>query len=178
MTLDPVLVWIIRIALGLLFGVAAWHKLSDGRRFAATLERYRLLPAWAVRPAAVGLPVLELGIALGLWLDFTANAAAAAAMSLLGLYTLAMVVNLRRGRRDLDCGCLGPSRKTPVHGGLVARNLALMGAAVAAALPMGQRALGWVDFATLGCALIVIGLLWSAAQQLTANALPRGGDLG
>jgi len=38
---------------------------------------------------------------------------------LLALYTLAVVVNLARGRREIDCGCFGPAARQPLSAALV-----------------------------------------------------------
>lgn len=178
MTLDPVITWLVRIGLALLFASAAWHKSVDRQGFAASVDRYRLLPTWATRPVATALPALEIAVALGLLHGWTVKPAVALAVSLLGLYTVAMVINLRRGRRDLDCGCFGPSMRTPVHWGLVARNAALITATLAVALPSGDRTLGWVDLATLVCALIAGTLLWRAAGRLSTNSARLKGHLG
>src|SRR5262249_62189213 len=104
----PVFDLIIRAALGLLFVVAAWHKLRDPRRFAATLGEYHLVPARFAPAAAACVVLAELGtvVALVRWPRGGATAAAA----LLAVYGAAIAVHLARGPRHIDCGCGGAAR--------------------------------------------------------------------
>lgn len=172
MTVDPVIALSLRLALALLFGVAAAHKLRDSQRFEATMRAYRLLhPAIAI-PFAKLLPGLEIALALGLLLASTHEAAAAAAALVLTLYSLAIGINLHRGRRSIDCGCFGTSARVPLSGGLLARNLGLITAALASMLPVRPRALVWVDGMTVLTAVVGLALLWAAAQRL-AQTEPR-----
>lgn len=172
MSLDPALTWTLRAALSLLLGWAAWHKLRDVGAFAAAVDDYRLLPpVWTV-PLAAGLPALECGLAVGLWLPGVAPLAALGCAVLLGLYAGAMAMALRGGRRDVDCGCAGPARQQSVRPALVARNLVLVGAASLAALPAGPRTLGWVDGLTIAAATLAGACLYLAIDGLLANG-PR-----
>jgi Methylamine utilisation protein MauE len=117
---------VLRIALALLFTLAALHKLRDRRRFDGIVLAYRLGPPRLVLRAARLLPALEGVIAAGL--IFTPTPAAVAAATLFAGYGLAMTINLARGRRDIDCGCgEAPER---LSGWLVARNAVLAAAAL------------------------------------------------
>ncbi len=154
MTLDPLLHLVITASLVLLFMTAARHKFRAGARFAGTLGAYGLLPDSLVGAFARGLPVLELAVAVFLLLPATRPWAAAAAAGLLGIYGLAMLVNLWRGRSQIDCGC----GETPqaLSGWLVARNLALLVAALALTLPARPLVFGVGSAVVL---LILTGLL-------------------
>jgi len=167
--MDPVFDLIIRAALGVLFVVAAWHKLRDPRRFAATLGEYRLLPA-RFAPAAAGCVVLaELGavVALLLW----PRGGAAAAAALLAVYASAIAVNLARGRRHIDCGCAGPAARREISAWMVARNAVVAVAALAAAvLPMEARELVWLDACTIVAATALLAACWSATDHLVTLA--------
>jgi len=168
--IDPLPVLVARGALALLFAFAARHKLRDIDAFRRALEGYELLPSlWAV-PAGALLIAGELGIAVGLCLPRVAPAASVAAALLLGLYGWAIAINLRRGRRDLDCGCGGPARRQTISAWLVWRNGLLAVVALAAALPPSSRALTWLDGGTLLAAVGALALLYAAADGLLANA--------
>lgn len=168
--LDPVFAWILRLALAILFSAAALHKLRDLQAFAATVRDYRLLPEVLAGPAAAALVATEaLGCAaiLAAPLD---PIGPLAALLLLGLYTAAIGANLARGRRDIDCGCLGPARRKMLSPRLLGRNavfatgplLLLMGA-----LP---RALSFVDvISILGGAAVVV-LLFASLDELGSSA--------
>ena len=111
-------------------------------------------------------------MAAGLLVRPLAASAALAAAALLVVYAGAMLVNLWRGRRDIDCGCAGPARRQPLGAGLVARNGVLVAAALAAALPGTARSLTWLDASTIAFASGALALLYVAVEGLLANA-PR-----
>ncbi|MBW1832706.1 MAG: methylamine utilization protein MauE [Myxococcales bacterium] len=175
--IDPVIELSVCFALALLFAAAAWHKASDRLRFGAVVGAYKLLPSWLVAPAARLLPLLETSIAVGLLYPPSRDAAAFAAIPLLALYTLAISVNIARGRRDIDCGCFAASARVPLSSWLVVRNIILIVAACALLLPTRARTLIWVDGLTVVTALITLSLLWTAGQRL-ANTGPSLRRLG
>jgi hypothetical protein len=90
---------------------------------------------------------------------------------LLAVYAGAMGINLLRGRRDLDCGCMGPGARSPVGAGLIVRNLILMTAALVAGFaPVHPRTLAWVDFLTVPLAIAVLAALYAALERVLALA--------
>ncbi len=172
MTIDPAMLLVLRGALCALFVTTATHKLRDVGAFHAAVQGYRLLPQDWTLPAAAGLIAVEAGLAVALWLPGVAPVAALAAAALLLLYAAAIQVNLRRGRHHLDCGCSGAAQRQPIRAALVVRNAGLALAAVAAALPAGDRGLAWLDAVTIAGAVAVLALLYVAADGLLAGA-PR-----
>jgi hypothetical protein len=167
--MDPAVQLIVRGALALLFGWAAAHKLRDVAGFRAALEGYDLLARrWAV-PAGALLIASEVGVAAGLLLPRVAPLAALAGAALLVLYAVAIAVNLRRGRRDIDCGCGGPAGRQTISGGLVVRNGVLALAALGSAAPAHARSLTWVDGPTIVAALATVALLYTAVDGLLLN---------
>lgn len=176
MSLDPAVLWLLRIALSLLLARAAAHKLADVGAFRRTFEAYGIVPpAWSVAAGAV-LIALECGLATGLWLPRVAPWAALGCAVLLAVYGGAMALNLARGRRDLDCGCAGPAHRQPISPLLVARNALLVTLALAAALPAGGRPLGWLDALTIAGGVAVLACCYLAADDLLAVA-PRAAAL-
>lgn len=161
---DPALSLIVYWSLALLLGAAAAHKLSNWHDFRAVLASYRLLGAPLVTTASVTLIVVEAGIAAGLVLRVPGAAAAAA--GLLALYAAAMAVNLLRDRRLMDCGCGG--RRQPLSWALVARNILLTGMVLVPLAPEGERVLGWLDYVTAVGGVMVLSLLYLAADTLLA----------
>lgn len=175
--IDPVIQLSARLALALLFGAAAWHKLADRRRFEATVRRYELGPAWAVPWVSRLLPPCEIALSVGLLFGATRHAAAAGSVALLAVYAAAVGINLRRGRRDLDCGCFAWSARTPVGPWLLRRNLGLAALACLVLLPSRPRSLIWVDWATIATTLVASVLLFVAVDRL-ANTGPAWRELG
>jgi uncharacterized membrane protein YphA (DoxX/SURF4 family) len=170
LAIDPVVAFTLRASLALLFALASFHKASRPRDFTSTLAGYRIVPE---RAAAVLTPLiflLEAGIAAGLLVPGAAAPAAVASGILLCVYSVAIATNLARGRRHIDCGCLGPRARQPLSGWLLARNAALIGAAALAALPPGARTLVWVDAVSVLGAVLVLGLLFAATNALLATS--------
>jgi Methylamine utilisation protein MauE len=166
--MDPVIDLTLRAALGLLFAVAAAHKLRDPRRFAATLAEYRVLPAGLAGAASALLVALELAVVAALVVDRRLGLAGAAA--LLGLYAGAMATNLARGRRHIDCGCAGPAARRTISGWLVVRNVVLACVALAGLAPIAPRVLLWIDGFTVVAATAAVAACWTAADRLLALA--------
>jgi hypothetical protein len=101
--------------------------------------------------------------------------AALGAVALLVLYSVAIAINLVRGRREIDCGCFGPAARVPLSGGLVARNALLIGAAALVSLPVGARPLVWVDAFSVIVVVAVTTILWISFWRLSETArLQRG----
>lgn len=169
-TLDPAVRLTVHGVLSALFLWAAVHKLRDMPSFRTALANYELLPQRCVAPCAALLVATELGVAVTLWLPRLAAPAAVAAAGLLALYAGAIIVNLARGRRHIDCGCAGTARHQPLSSGLAARNAALVVVALVSALPAASRPLTWIDGATVAFGTVTLIFLYAAVDGLMANA--------
>jgi peroxiredoxin len=152
-----------RCGLALVFAVAAAGKLADrgGSRQAA---RDFGMSERVATPAATLLPLVELGIAVGLVPAGTAQAAAAAASALLVVFAGAIGVSLVRGRRP-DCHCFGRLHSAPVGGWALGRNVALAAIAVLVVLQPAVRPT-WTELGAGGIALLVAGQAVLAVQLL------------
>ena len=116
-----------RVCVGLVFIVAAAQKAQHWRIFSAVVANYRLLPGWAVAPVAILLPPVELLVGILLLSAQFAPFGAEAGIALLGLFAVAMAINLRRGRSQIDCGCGHAFLKQTLNWTLVGRNAGLAG---------------------------------------------------
>lgn len=166
---DPVWVHGAAALLALLLVHAGLVKLRAVAWFRGVVADYRLLPQRLELPAAIGLPLLELLAGVALLLPVSRGPAALLAAVLFGAYALAMAVNLRRGRRDVDCGCGGRDAVMPLSWWLVARNGVLVlicGLAAVPPEPPLPGAAGWLGVA----GLVVVGLVLHAlVTELAAN---------
>ncbi len=182
--LDPVLRIALRTALSLLFLWAAAHKLRDVGGFHVALAGYELLPQGAVRVFTAVIVAAEGLIGVGLLGSLggreagagIGRSAAVAATGLLCLYSGAIVINLRRGRRHIACGCAGAAHRQLLSSGLVVRNGVLGTLALMTALPAASRHLTWVDTVTVGAAVTTLALLYTAIDGLVGVA-PRSAGL-
>ena len=165
---DPIAVGVIVGALALVMFAAAWHKFSEPEEFVGALAAYRLLPEVAVWPAARLLPVIEVVLGIGVLVPVTRPVATLGLASLVLLYAVAIAINLARGRRSIDCGCGGAAH--PLSWGLVARNLVISAAAIAAGRPTLERELNWIDALTIVLGVLAFYALYMMADELLRQA--------
>lgn len=174
--MDPVLQLSLRVAFALLLASAARHKLGDPQRFRAVLAAYELLPPRVVAAVAPGVGAMEALLAAGLLFGLLLPWTAAAVSLLMLTYAAAIEVNVRRGRTDIDCGCMGPASRVPLGRELVARNLVLALAAAALAVPAVTRNSVWLDAVGFLATVAALTLLWLAGERMLVLA-PRAAFL-
>ncbi|OYQ29563.1 hypothetical protein CHU93_07550 [Sandarakinorhabdus cyanobacteriorum] len=169
MALDPTLLLSVRFGAALLFATAAWHKVVGWPRITGVIAAYRLAPERASTVIAALLVGLEIGAALAAALSPVGLYGAAA---LLLLYAGAIGLNMWRGNRFIDCGCLGFARGRPqLKPAMVVRNMALAGVALVAATQSAQaRPLVWIDYLSVAGCLLCGALIYAALE--VAMALP------
>jgi len=167
--IDPVPAAIMTLSLAALWLAAGLHKLADLPAFDGSLAAYGIAPR-AMQPLLGRLlPVLELALAAGLLIPRTRPVAGALGALLLMAYGAAIAFNLHRGRRDLDCGCMGFGARSQISSALIWRNaLAAVASLAAALLPRTQRVWGWMDAWTIVGGVVVIALLYLAMEGLRA----------
>ncbi|MCF8130673.1 MAG: DoxX family membrane protein [Deltaproteobacteria bacterium] len=96
---------IIRIVLSAVFFSSGISKLFSPESFAVIIEAYGIIPDSWVTPVSIGLPALEVLLAVGLLLDIRGSLAGTAA--LLALFMAILGYGIHLGL-DVDCGCFGP----------------------------------------------------------------------
>lgn len=132
---DPSIGLFARIVTGLILLTAGIAKIGRNRRQMVEVVRgFELLPEHTTRFVGIALPWVELVIACALLSGVFMPWSALAASSLFFLFGAAITINLLRGRRNIDCGCFGPSTQGHLTWALVVRNIAL---ALLATLAMG-----------------------------------------
>jgi len=158
-----------RLAMAAIFAQASVHALRDWATYTAIVENYRLVPPPAARLAAGILPAAELAAATLLLIPATGTAGPTLGLALMALFTLAIAINVARGRVRIDCGCGGASGQQ-LSAALVVRNL-LLGALLAAtaAAPLPRSIDAGFAVGALGAAAFLVALYF-AANQLMANA--------
>lgn len=94
-----------RCGLAAVFLWAGATKLADPAAFAALIDAYGIVPAPLLRPAAIGLPVVEVLAALGLLADIRGSLAVISGLT--AVFVAILAYGIRMGL-DVDCGCFGP----------------------------------------------------------------------
>ena len=100
----PLLIALLRVALGAVFIVSSLDKIQNPEAFATTIANYRFLPYKFINGIAIGLPWLEVitgtFLVLGVWI----RANTMIVWSLLLAFSIAITQALARGL-DISCGC-------------------------------------------------------------------------
>ncbi len=183
--LDPLLLQIISVGFALLFLTAAIHKINNKAEFLGILDAYQILPGRMLGVLANLIPAIEvlLGISwlLSGLLSLPIEAVSVLSAMLLTAYTMAIAINLIRGRSYIDCGCgfssltrsgsraMSSSGIQQLSSGLLVRNVLLILAAMITVIPPVARELVLMDYLSLATALVALVLLYGSFNQLLAN---------
>ena len=165
--IDPLLPLVISSSLALLFFMAARHKLSDNRRFEAQLAAYQIVPAPVLRVSARTLPWIEMSLVFLLLIPFTRAFAASIAATLLIMYALAMAVNIRRGRSEIDCGCGDKPQTLSVL--LLVRNAVLAVCSLLLVVPVIERSIMTSDLVFVGLFTVILAMAYLMVELLVRN---------
>ncbi len=170
MLFDPALSFAVALPLAGLLAASALHHARDFKRFASTIDAYRLLPEGAglfLAPALIGV---EVAAAAGLIVPALRFEAGIAAAALFSAYGAAIAFNLALGRRDIDCGCVFGRPGEGITSGLIVRSAVLALAALAAAAPVAARALGFLDFVSIAVFAAAAAALYAGFEAVFAVA--------
>jgi uncharacterized membrane protein YphA (DoxX/SURF4 family) len=114
-----------RFALAIVFLLAGVAKLPRRREFTEAVLGYDLVAPRIGRLVGSWLPAVELGAAILLILGLATEVVAGLIGALLAGFSVAIVVNLVRGR-SIDCGCYGVVAERRITWLTVARNAVLI----------------------------------------------------
>lgn len=162
--LDPVILYSLIGGFALLFAFSALEKYQDMTAFQLKLENYQVLPA-ALAPGMTNIVFMTEVAASTLLLTPAYLYGLALSAILMLAYTSGIAINLARGRTHIDCGCLG-SQGEGISGYHLLRNGTLLVMLAVCFLPVIDRQLLWLDYAT-----IILFLGASAACYATANLM-------
>lgn len=124
---------LVRLMLSLVFGIAGITKLTDQKGTREAVTNFGA-PKTAAPSIAVVLPVIELAIAIGLLFSETAWLSAMAAVVVLGIFVVAISVNLAQGKTH-ECHCFGQIYSRPLGWSTLVRNVVF---ALAAGMVIGN----------------------------------------
>ena len=156
-----------RLTIAVIFALAAFHAMREWALFGAIVEQYRIAPRWLALIAARVLPPLELAAGATLVMPMTSSVGAVFGLCLMALFTMAIAVNLARGRVSIDCGCGGASGQK-LSPGLVVRNLLVtFGLIVALMAPPRGDVDSVSTMGVIGASLALIALYFAANQLMT-----------
>jgi len=163
--LDWVVHYVAMGTLGAVFALALSHKFRSYARFRASLQAYGIVPEFLLGVVAPFIVLVEALAALCLFIPI--GPGSLLAFAVLGVYTVAMGLNLARGRRYIDCGC--GDLPTPLSGWLLLRNGLLMGLAWPYGLEGGYSGTPWT-WLLVSAVVLVFVVFYLTMEQLLANA--------
>jgi hypothetical protein len=169
--IDPVLAHGLAAFLAALLLIGSLEKLGDMAVFTETVAQYQLVPASLITLVAWLFPVLEATAGVLLLPMATRPEGAVLAALVLGTASLAIAINLQRGRTRIDCGC-GMGEHTPLSSRLLVRNAALLTMLATTALPLTTRTTSWLDLLAVAMSTLFLLGAYFLANTLLANA-PR-----
>ncbi|GHJ44271.1 hypothetical protein Cs7R123_16130 [Catellatospora sp. TT07R-123] len=164
-----------RVAIGLVFAVAAVAKARDLGAFARSLEPFLTVAKPLYRPLAVAVVGAELAAAVLVAIPATVFWGFGLALALNAVFAVAIVRVLRRGVAA-TCNCFGAadsrlSRRHLVRD-LVLAVPALLGLAAAAAVAHPATPLHWLAGAPLGAVAALVVIRFEDVADLFAPARP------
>jgi hypothetical protein len=115
---------ILQFTIGVVFLLSALGKLWDPLAFARGVEEYEIVPESMTVTAGIMIIIIEAWLAVSHLTGYWLRLAAPIGMALLSVFTVAGVLNLRRGR-VLPCHCFGVGSSEAVSGRTLLR-LALL----------------------------------------------------
>ncbi len=160
---------IARLTLAIIFVQSSVAKLRHVATFGAILADYRVLPRGFVGLVAWVVPLGEVITGLLLVAPIPAIGGSALGLLLLIAVTSAVLVNIRRGRTEIECGCGGATGQRLSYG-LVWRNLVLILGLILAGTRFLPMKFDFVSGSTLLLATGLFVLLYFAVNQLLVNA--------
>lgn len=115
------------------FALAGLHKVQsvNGHYYANLIAQYLNLQAYLdhsvqaksqFKLLAKAIGIVEVTVALVLVIPSTRAIAAMLAIVILMSYLLLMAYQIVQGKKNLDCGCMGPAGQTNISGSLLLRN--------------------------------------------------------
>jgi uncharacterized membrane protein YphA (DoxX/SURF4 family) len=168
-----------RMSVGLVLVLAGIGKLrSDGSVFLKAILAFEIIPPWATRPVAKGLPWLEVALGTAMIAGVFTNVAALLSFALIATLTAVVIHALAKGKR-VFCACFGFSaaQVAQVQWTMTIRNLVLLLACAVAELAHdGLRVDVALGLAHAAPPAIVVAAM--AATTLTMLALVVAVRLG
>ena len=171
------------VAAAILSVVLAWAGVAKLRDSSRTMISFQALglPDAVVPAMALGVPIVEVVLAVGLWVPPARPVAATAAALLFAAFTGVVGRVVMQGRK-VHCGCFGDLGRRDISGVTVARNVALLsGSIVVAGWAPGRGPLTDAltrDGVTLALSgvIVALGLGLALTLRLTFDLLRRYGD--
>ncbi|WP_238321981.1 MauE/DoxX family redox-associated membrane protein [Komagataeibacter europaeus] len=149
---------------GGMFLLAGLPKLADHDSFLGVIASYRLVPSSLVTVVAWAIALAETLAAAALLSGMATRPGGLLSLALIAVFTLAMGINVARGRTALSCGCMPGSDGEHLSWKLVARTaLCALPALMPVWIALPQAAVLRVESIVGGVCLF---MMWRATRVL------------
>jgi len=102
--IDPRLIFVMRVLLGIVFLIASYGKILEPEQFSREISNYHFIPFGLENFVAIVLPWIELCIGFGLIFGVMINGSALISGTLLIMFNLLVIQAMIRGF-NIECGC-------------------------------------------------------------------------
>jgi uncharacterized membrane protein YphA (DoxX/SURF4 family) len=139
-----ILLLFLRLGIAIIPITSAYTKIRDLANHEQSIKNYQIIPDRYAKTAAKFDAIAEMMIGVLLLVGFFYKVSLVFFTGLIVLYTLAILINLRRGRTTLSCGCGGIVGEKPISWKLIFRNLSII--IVAVLLLFSSTKVGILDY--------------------------------
>ncbi len=168
---NPIVESIALTIIAFIFLAGSVRKLTNLGVFEQAIASYELTNDSLTWFLSRFIPILELSAGLLLLIPPMRETGALIALSLLVFVTAAVVINLLRGRTELNCGCGGLEDEQPISWNLVLRNLTLAALVGFSFMGAAHSVFSWVDLVTIYASALAGYGIFAISNQLIANQL-------
>jgi Peroxiredoxin len=155
--------FLIRAVMAAVFAIAAIAKIGGYRSSRGSLEEFGVRPQLS-KALAIVLPIAELTVAVLLMVPRLATIGALAALTLVCIFTTAILYNLILGRRP-ECNCFGQIHSSPIGSATLVRNAFLAVGAILLTIPSFGITVGISIIIVFTIVLILALLARTLARQ-------------
>ena len=124
--IHPILIFIMRLLVGLVFIIASYDKIIATAQFARDISNYHIIPFGLENLIAIILPWIELFLGLGIVIGIFIDGSSFLSGTLLVLFILLIFQAMLRGF-NIECGC-GLKEGEMVGWSKIIENIILLGA--------------------------------------------------
>nr|WP_256437631.1 MauE/DoxX family redox-associated membrane protein [Brevibacillus sp. HB1.2] len=96
-----------RSIIGTIFLTAGYMKIKNIEEHSQVIKEYQLIPNTFIPHVTRFLIIIEIICGIGLYLGMYKNFTLFTSLALLVVYSVAITINLLRGRNEISCGCGG-----------------------------------------------------------------------
>lgn len=167
--MQDIIIQIISNLFGYVFLISSISKLADIESHYAVIYSYEILPKNWTRSFTWIDSTSELLIGISLIIGFFVKITSFLFILLLGAYTLAITINLLKGRTEINCGCGGLVGNHKLSGKLLIRNIIFITIAAYITYVVPNKMLSFpidVDYMIIQLIFVLLAIFVMTVQEV------------